>query len=154
MRVSSKAAVHIHCHAVELLQGRHCLEKKNHTTTTFDSLNGAGKQVGSHGLKILKNKHSIRVPQNGVSFIVVTVTYLRRCDKELKRVILNSFDVDLASLRLFFEFLHALLFVRTEAELFFVTPQDGWTGFDSGFGHDVVQIDNLLPAFVADDDEK
>ena len=133
VRMSSKTAVHVHSHAVQLLQRRHCFEKKNHATTAFDGLDGAGQQVGSHRLKILKNKHSIRVPQNGVSFVVVTVTYLRRCDKEFKRVILNSFDVDLASLRLFFNLFHALLLVRAEAELLLVAPQYRRTGFDSRF---------------------
>jgi hypothetical protein len=111
VRMSSKTAVHVHCHAVQLLQRRHCFEKKNHAAAAFDGLDGAREQVWGHSLKILKNKHPISVSQNGMSFIVVAVTNLCRRDEEFKRVILNSFDVDLATLCLFFDLLHALLLV-------------------------------------------
>ncbi len=125
--------MHIHCHTVQLLQRSHCFEKKNHATAAFDCLDGAREQVWSHGLKVLKHKHSVCVPQDGVRFIVVTIPYLGGSDEHLKRVILNGVDVNLASLRLFFDFFNALLLVRAEAQLFLITPQHCRTSLDSGF---------------------
>lgn len=44
--------------------------------------------------------------------------------------------------------------VPAQVQVLFVAPKNGWARFDDCLAEHVVQVHYLVPAFVADDDEK
>lgn len=62
--------------------------------------------------------------------------------------------VEQATLGHFFDLAHSLFAVTAEVEVVFVAPKDRGACFDDSFGEEVVEVDNLIPALVADDDKQ
>jgi hypothetical protein len=73
-------------------------------------------------------------------------------DEEGKGILLVG--VEQATLGHFFDLAHSLLAVTAEVEVIFVAPEDRGAGFDDSFGEEIVEVNNLVPALVADDDKQ
>lgn len=141
-----------HGHGVELLERRHALEKEDNDSTSFDSLNSSGKQVGCKSFEILENTHAVGVSENLLGLLVVGVTDVGDRDEQLEGILLV--DLANATLDITLDLGLALLAVRAEAEILLVAPEDGGAGCDLGLRKEPVQVHDLVLALVAHQDEE
>ena len=100
----------------------------------------------------LKDTHAISLTQNIFTIFIVAPTNLSGGNEQIEGIVLLG--VIQASGHLLLDLTHSLLLVtmlirirakwiRREAEILLVTPQNRWTSTNSTFGQNVVEIGNL-----------
>ena len=141
----------VHAHGVELLEAVHAVHQEDDGTAPLHCLYCPRQEVGCHRLKVLEDAHPVRVAENLVGLVIITVTDVGRGHEHLKGVLLVN--LHLARLDLFVQLLHLFLPVAGEAEFLLVTPEDIRPRFDGGLGKHVVEDNDLVTSLVADQDE-
>ena len=84
-------------------------------------------------------------------FFVVTESDRRRGNEQIKRVV--NFLVPVASLLQLLYLLHSLFFVRAEAQVFLVAPEDRGLGAHVEFGEKHVEVSHSVFSSVTHDEE-
>ncbi|KAI3478562.1 hypothetical protein L1887_59470 [Cichorium endivia] len=150
--VGAVAAVHVHAERVELSQAGHGLEEEDDDAAALDGLDGAREHVGRDCLKVLKDEHAVGLAEDLGRVLVVAVADVCEADKELEGIAF-ALLAD-AALDVVFDLLLALLAVGGEAEVLLVAPEHVGTRLYARLGEEEVEVDHLVLALVADDDEE